>query len=197
MDGGRGNCGAAVDGATDAAEQHGRLGLVVGLQAGAGDDAVALGDGHRGVGARRLVVGDDVQHAGGESRRQPAAEGFAHDLHIAFQAHLLAVGAEPCRFGGDHGGRRAVVGEARGHDFRAVVVRVMHHLLGHQRMLQRALRVEAAHVEAFDDEIRVVARATVAAGLLLGRLFQPEGQCRQQAQQADGEEGGAAGPHAA
>ena len=90
-----------------------------------------------------------------------------------------------------------MVGEARGDDFRAVVVRVMQHLLGHQRMLQRALRVEAAHVEAFDDEIRVVARAPVAAGLFLGRLFQPEGQGRQQAQQADGEEGGAAGPHAA
>lgn len=62
-------------------------------------------------------------------------------------------------------------------------------------MLQQTLRVEAAHVETLDDEIRVVARAAVAAGLLLGCLFQPEGQRRQQAQQADGEEGGAAGPH--
>lgn len=185
-----------MDCATHRPGENGGLGLVVDLGADAGDETATARDGHGGVGVGDLVVRGDMQDRCRDNGRRLACEAAAHDLDIAFEAHMRAVLVHLRLVGGEQRGRVAVVGDARQFDVGAVVVREMFHALGDQRMLERAVGTETPQLEVVDDEVGVVALLAVgAAGAGLRCLFEPEGQRREHAEQRQREQRGAAASH--
>lgn len=136
-----------------------------------------------------FVVGDGMQYAGFDLGGRPAADAIADDAYVAVEPDMLAVLVEPGRVGRNRQPRRAMVDEARRRHLGALVVGVVQHPGGRQRVLQVAIGTEAPDLEVVDDVVGVVAMLAAAdAFLRLRRAVEPEGQRRQQGEQRDGKQ---------